>query len=117
MKTGRSSVRASGVLRGCRHGEPKTMPSLRTRKSRNMMAQTMLLLLSSSFIFVDVRCPRPHSLLGCVLYDVPNPHSCALVGHVSDGEFILPATADELAVVAEGLIEGHPLAAATVDLR
>ena len=97
--------------------EPKTLPSLRARESRNRMGQMMLLLLSLSFILVDVRCPRPHSSFGCVLFDVPKPHSCALVGHVSDGEFVLPAAADGLAVVAEGLIEGHPFAAATVDLR
>ena len=62
-------------------------------------------------VLVDVRCPRPHSLFGCVLYDVPKPHSSALVENVSDGEFVLPAAADELAVVAEGLTE-RPLAAA-----
>ena len=105
--------------------EMKTLSSLRARMSRNMMGQTMLLLLLS-FILVDVRCPRPHSLFGCVVFDVPKPHSCAFVGHDSDGEFVLPAAADELTVVAEslikiavadelavvaaGLIEGHPLA-------
>ena len=90
--------------------ELKTLPSLRARTGRNMMGQTMSL--SLSFILVDVRCQRPHSLFGCVLHDVPKPHSCALVGHISDGGFVLPAAAVELAVVAEGLIEGHPLAAA-----
>ena len=58
-------------------------------------------------VFVDVRRPRLHSQLGCVPDDVPKPHSCALVGDVSDYEVVVPApgrefAADELAVVAEG---------------
>ena len=68
-------------------------------------------------VVVDVRCPRLHLPFGCVPYDVPKPGSCALVGDVCDGEFVVPVpglevAADELAVVAECLNEGHPVAAA-----
>ena len=69
-----------------------------------------------------MRCLRLRSLFGCVSYDAPKPHSCALVGDVSDGAFVvlvpeLEVAADELAVVAEGLTEPHPVAAAWFALR
>ena len=72
--------------------------------------------------FVDVRRPRLHSQLERVPDDVPKPHSCALVGDASDCEVVVPAlgrkfAADELAVVAEGLTEGHFAAAACFGLH
>ena len=70
-------------------------------------------------VFVDVRRPRLHSQMERVPDDVPKPHSCALVGHVSDCEAVVPApecefAADEFVVVAT---EGHFVAAACFGLH